>query len=145
MKVIWPGFNTERNPENLAMMIYTLADTDFMRWLSENMEFGDEAQLAFLEEKYSWELDEDLPDWLEETGNRLLLIKELLKKKFITKLSNLSRSYLLLKLNKKPRKNKLIFSNIITMKRIVFLTQFSFVIKEKIKEERRCSDEKFER
>lgn len=80
LKVIWPGFNTERNPENLAMMIYTLADTDFMRWLSENMEFGDEAQLAFLEEKYSWELDEDLPDWLEETGNRLLLIKELLKK-----------------------------------------------------------------
>lgn len=60
-------------------MIYTLSDTDFMRWLSENMEFGDKAQLAFLGNKYFWELNDDLPDWLEETGHRLLLIKELLE------------------------------------------------------------------
>lgn len=78
LKVIWSDFETERNPENLAIMVYTLADTDFDRWLLENMEFGDKVQLALLEGKYAWELGEDLPEWLEKTENRLLLIKELL-------------------------------------------------------------------
>lgn len=80
LKVIWSDFETESNPENLAIMVYTLADTDFDRWLLENMEFGNKEQLALLEEKYAWELGEDLPEWLEETENRLLLIKELLAK-----------------------------------------------------------------
>lgn len=80
LKVIWSDFDTERKPENLAIMVYTLADTDFDRWLLENMEFGDKVQLALLEEKYAWELGEDLPEWLEKTENRLLLIKELLAK-----------------------------------------------------------------
>lgn len=78
LKVIWSAFETESNPENLAIMVYTLADTDFDRWLLENMEFGDKEQLALLEKKYGWTLGEDLPEWLEETENRLLLIKELL-------------------------------------------------------------------
>lgn len=78
LKVVWSDFETERKPENLAIMVYTLADTDFDRWLLENMEFGDKVQLALLEEKYAWELGEDLPEWLEKTENRLLLIKELL-------------------------------------------------------------------
>lgn len=78
LKVIWSDFNTERKPENLAIMVYTLADTDFDRWLLENMEFGDKEQLALLEKKYGWTLGEDLPEWLEKTENRLLLIKELL-------------------------------------------------------------------
>ena len=78
LKVIWSDFDTERKPENLAIMVYTLADTDFDRWLLENMEFGDKEQLTLLEEKYAWELGEDLPEWLEKTENRLLLIKELL-------------------------------------------------------------------
>lgn len=80
LKVVWSDFETESNPENLAIMVYTLADTDFDRWLLENMEFGDKVQLALLEEKYAWELGEDLPEWLEKTENRLLLIKELLDK-----------------------------------------------------------------
>lgn len=80
LKVVWSDFETESNPENLAIMVYTLADTDFDRWLLENMEFGDKVQLALLEEKYAWELGEDLPEWLEKTENRLLLIKELLAK-----------------------------------------------------------------
>ena len=78
LKVIWSDFDTERKPENLAIMVYTLADTDFDRWLLENMEFGDKEQLALLEKKYGWTLNEDLPEWLEKTENRLLLIKELL-------------------------------------------------------------------
>ena len=78
LKVIWSDFDTERKPENLAIMVYTLADTDFDRWLLENMEFGDKEQLALLEKKYGWTLGEDLPEWLEKTENRLLLIKELL-------------------------------------------------------------------
>ena len=78
LKVVWSDFETERNPENLAIMVYTLADTDFDRWLLENMEFGDKVQLALLEKKYGWTLGEDLPEWLEKTENRLLLIKELL-------------------------------------------------------------------
>jgi protein dpnD len=82
LKVIWSDFDTERKPENLAIMVYTLADTDFDRWLLENMEFGDKEQLALLEEKYAWELGEDLPEWLEKTENRLLLIKELLEKNY---------------------------------------------------------------
>ena len=80
LKVIWSDFDTERKPENLAIMVYTLADTDFDRWLLENMEFGDKEQLDLLEKKYGWTLGEDLPEWLEETENRLLLIKELLEK-----------------------------------------------------------------
>lgn len=44
------------------------------------MEFGDKAKLALLEEKYGWTLDDDLPEWLRKTENRLLLIKELLAK-----------------------------------------------------------------
>lgn len=78
LKVVWSDFETERKPENLAIMVYTLADTDFDRWLLENMEFGDKEQLALLEKKYGWTLGEDLPEWLEKTENRLLLIKELL-------------------------------------------------------------------
>ena len=78
LKVIWTDFETVLNSEVLSIMIYTLADTDFDRWLSANMEFGDKGQLALLERKYGWTLGEDLPEWLEETGNRLLLIKELL-------------------------------------------------------------------
>lgn len=78
LKVIWPNFGAEINPENLTVMTYTLSDTDFVRWLSENMEFGDKAQLSLLEKKYSWKLDDDFPEWLEKTENRLLLVKELL-------------------------------------------------------------------
>ena len=80
LKVIWSDFDTERNPENLTIMVYTLADTDCDRWLLENVEFGDKEQLDLLEKKYGWTLGEDLPEWLEETENRLLLIKELLEK-----------------------------------------------------------------
>lgn len=78
LKVIWSDFETESNPENLAIMVYTLADTDFDRWLLENMEFGNKEQLALLEKKYGWTLNDDLPEWLNKTENRLLLIKELL-------------------------------------------------------------------
>lgn len=78
LKVVWSSFETEHNPEALSIMVYTLADTDFDRWLCENMEFGDKEQLALLEKKYGWTLNEDLPEWLEKTENRLLLIKELL-------------------------------------------------------------------
>lgn len=78
LKVIWPNFEKEINPENLTVMICTLSDTDFVRWLSENMEFGDKLQLSLLEKKYSWQPGDDLPEWLEKTENRLLLVKELL-------------------------------------------------------------------
>lgn len=78
LKVIWSDFETESNPEALSIMAYTLADTDCDRWLCENMEFGDKEQLALLEKKYGWTLNDDLPEWLEKTENRLLLIKELL-------------------------------------------------------------------
>lgn len=78
LKVIWSNFGTESNPENLTVIVCTLSDTDFVRWLSENMEFGDKAQLSLLEKKYSWKPDDDLPEWLEKTENRLLLVKELL-------------------------------------------------------------------
>ena len=82
LKVVWPNFGSEINPENLTVMIYTLSDKDFVRWLSENMEFGDKAQLSLLEKKYSWKPDDDLPEWLEKTENRLLLVKELLVSNF---------------------------------------------------------------
>ena len=77
LKVIWPNFGTEIKPENLTVIICTLSDTDFVRLLSENMEFGDKAQLSLLEKKYSWRPDGDLPEWLEKTENRLLLVKGL--------------------------------------------------------------------
>ena len=82
LKVVWPNFGSEINQENLTVMIYTLSDKDFVRWLSENMEFGDKAQLSLLEKKYSWKPDDDLPEWLEKTENRLLLVKELLVSNF---------------------------------------------------------------
>lgn len=78
LKVVWSDFETEHNPEKLALMVYTLADTDFDSWLLENLEFGNEVQLDLLEKKYGWVLGDDLPKWLKETENRLLLIKELL-------------------------------------------------------------------
>ena len=31
LKVIWPNFEKEINPENLTVMICTLSDTDFVR------------------------------------------------------------------------------------------------------------------
>jgi protein dpnD len=79
LRVIWADFDADCGAD-LSIIIYTLADTDFDRWLSENMAFGDKVQLALLEKKYGWTLGEDLPEWLEKTENRLLLIKELLAK-----------------------------------------------------------------
>lgn len=79
LRVIWADFDADCGAD-LSIIIYTLADTDFDRWLSENMEFGDKEQLALLKEKYGWTLGEDLPEWLNKTENRLLLIKELLEK-----------------------------------------------------------------
>lgn len=58
-------------------MVYTLSDPDCVRWLSENMEFGDEKQLFLLNKKYSWEYGDELPGWLESPKlYRLLLISE---------------------------------------------------------------------
>ena len=74
LKVIWPDY------ENLCVMVYTLSDPDCVRWLSENMEFGDEKQLSLLNKKYSWEYGDELPEWLESTKHRLLLISELLER-----------------------------------------------------------------
>ena len=48
LKVIWSDYETESNYENLSIMVYTLADPDCVRWLSENIEFGDEKQLSLL-------------------------------------------------------------------------------------------------
>ena len=78
LKVIWPDYETESNYENLCVMVYTLSDPDCVRWLSENMEFGDEKQLSLLNKKYSWEYGDELPEWLESPKHRLLLISELL-------------------------------------------------------------------
>lgn len=78
LKVVWSDFENKLSPEKLALIVCTLADTDFDRWLLESMEFGDDIQLTLLEEKYGWTLGGDLPEWLEKTKNRLLLIKELL-------------------------------------------------------------------
>ena len=80
LKVIWPDYETESNYENLCVMVYTLSDPDCVRWLSENMEFGDENQLSLLNKKYSWEYGDELPEWLESPKHRLLLISELLER-----------------------------------------------------------------
>ena len=80
LKVIWPDYETESNYENLCVMVYTLSDHDCVRWLSENMEFGDEEQLSLLNKKYSWEYGDELPEWLESPKHRLLLISELLER-----------------------------------------------------------------
>lgn len=80
LKVIWPDYETESNYENLCVMVYTLSDLDCVRWLSENMEFGDEKQLSLLNKKYSWEYGDELPEWLESPKHRLLLISELLER-----------------------------------------------------------------
>ena len=80
LKVIWPDYETESNYENLCVMVYTLSDPDCVRWLSENMEFGDEKQLSLLNKKYSWEYGDELPEWLESPKHRLLLISEVLER-----------------------------------------------------------------
>ena len=80
LKVIWPDYETESNYENLCVMVYTLSDPDCVRWLSENIEFGDEKQLSLLNKKYSWEYGDELPEWLESPKHRLLLISELLER-----------------------------------------------------------------
>ena len=80
LKVIWPDYETESNYENLCVMVYTLSDPDCVRWLSENMEFGDEKQLSLLNKKYSWEYGDEVPEWLESPKHRLLLISELLER-----------------------------------------------------------------
>ena len=80
LKVIWPDYETESNYENLCVMVYTLSDPDCVRWLSENMEFGDGKQLSLLNKKYSWEYGDELPEWLESPKHRLLLISELLER-----------------------------------------------------------------
>lgn len=80
LKVIWPDYETESNYEHLCVMVYTLSDPDCVRWLSENMEFGDEKQLSLLNKKYSWEYGDELPEWLESPKHRLLLISELLER-----------------------------------------------------------------
>ena len=80
LKVIWPDYETESNYENLSIMVYTLSDPDCVRWLSENIEFGDEKQLSLLNKKYSWEYGDELPEWLESPKHRLLLISELLER-----------------------------------------------------------------
>ena len=80
LKVIWPDYETESNYENLCVMVYTLSDPDCVRWLSENMEFGDEKQLSLLNKKYSWEYGDELPEWLESPKHRLLRISALLER-----------------------------------------------------------------
>ena len=80
LKVIWPDYETESNYENICVMVYTLSDPDCVRWLSENMEFGDEKQLSLLNKKYSWEYGDEVPEWLESPKHRLLLISELLER-----------------------------------------------------------------
>lgn len=80
LKVIWSDYETESNYENLSIMVYTLADPDCVRWLSENIEFGDREQLSLLHKKYSWEYGDELPEWLESPKHRLLLISELLER-----------------------------------------------------------------
>ncbi|MDO4871750.1 MAG: hypothetical protein Q4A26_03405, partial [Candidatus Saccharibacteria bacterium] len=79
LKVIWPNYETERNYDNLSLIVYTLSDPDCVRWLSENMEFGNEEQLSLLEKKYDWVVGEELPEWLDSSSHRLLLISELLE------------------------------------------------------------------
>ena len=80
LKVIWPDYGTESNYENLCVMVYTLSDPDCVKWISANIEFGDEEQLSLLNKKYSWEYGDELPEWLESPKHRLLLISELLER-----------------------------------------------------------------
>ena len=80
LKVIWPDYETESNYENLCLMVYTLSDPDCVKWISVNIEFGDEEQLSLLNKKYSWEYGDELPEWLESPKHRLLLISELLER-----------------------------------------------------------------
>ena len=80
LKVIWSDYETESNYENLSIMVYTLADPDCVKWISANIEFGDEEQLSLLNKKYSWEYGDELPEWLESPKHRLLLISELLER-----------------------------------------------------------------
>lgn len=80
LKVIWSNYETESNYENLSLIVYTLSDPDCVRWLSENMEFGNEEQLSLLNKKYRWEDGDELPEWLESPKYRLLLISELLER-----------------------------------------------------------------
>ena len=53
LKVIWSDYETESNYENLSLMVYTLSDPDCVKWISANIEFGDEEQLSLLNKKYS--------------------------------------------------------------------------------------------
>ncbi|EGL87020.1 conserved domain protein [Streptococcus oralis SK255] len=80
LKVIWSNYETESNYENLSLMVYTLSDPDCVRWLSENMEFGNDEQLSLLNKNNSWEYGDELPEWLESPKHRLLLISELLER-----------------------------------------------------------------
>lgn len=80
LKVIWPDYETESNYENLCVMVYTLSDSDCVKWISANIEFGDEEQLSLLNKKYSWEYGDELPEWLESPKHRLMLISELLER-----------------------------------------------------------------
>lgn len=80
LKVIWPDYETESNYENLCVMVYTLSDPDCVKWISANIEFGDEEQLSLLNKKYSWEYGDELPEWFESPKHRLLLISELLER-----------------------------------------------------------------
>lgn len=80
LKVIWPDYETESNYENLCLMVYTLSDPDCVKWISANIEFGDEEQLSLLNKKYSWEYGDELPEWLESPKHRLMLISELLER-----------------------------------------------------------------
>lgn len=80
LKVIWPDYETESNYENLCVMLYTLSDPDCVKWISANIEFGDEEQLSLLNKKYSWEYGDELPEWLESPKHRLMLISELLER-----------------------------------------------------------------
>ena len=80
LKVIWSDYETESNYENLSIMVYTLSDPDCVKWISANIEFGDEKQLSLLNKKYSWEYGDELPEWLESPKHRLLLISELLER-----------------------------------------------------------------
>lgn len=74
LKVIWPDYETESRYDNLSLIVCTLSDPDCVRWLSENMKFGDEKQLALMKEKYGWEVGDKLPEWLHSSYHRLLLI-----------------------------------------------------------------------
>lgn len=80
--VLWPAYHHERNRERVALIVCTLADPDCMRWLSENLEHGNQERLTYLKQEYGWIEGDDLPEWIELIENRLLLIKELLERIF---------------------------------------------------------------